>query len=157
MVNWHRRVLDQQDPEIYEDVLTSLPELEQQILREGGAKLRRSTDRDLVAETAAQLAALVENSLSSEVMAKQLGISTRRVRQMVSDRTLYTFYLNGKRWIPAWQLLQNTLVPNIGEVIQAIPKKLHPVGVTQWFHHENSELYVDEDMELLLTPRQWLV
>ncbi len=57
-----RRVLDRKDPEMYEDSVESLPEIEQQILREGGAKLRRSVDRDLVAETTVQFAALIENS-----------------------------------------------------------------------------------------------
>lgn len=152
-----RRVLDQKEPQIFEDATASLPEHEQQILREGGAKLRRSDDRDLIAETAVQFAALVENSLSSEDVAKRLQLSASRVRQMISDRTLYSFYLNGKRWIPSWQLLRNSLVPNVGEVNKAIPKMLHPVGVAQWFHRENSELYVDENMELLRSPRQWLM
>ncbi len=156
LINSLRRVLSQKEPEIYEDSLAALPKTEQQILTEGGARLRRSVERDLVAETAVQFAALVENSLSSEEVAKRLKISASRVRQMVSERTLYTFHLNGKRWIPSWQLLRNSLVPNIGEVNQAIPKTLHPVGVTQWFHRENPELYVDDNMELLRTPRQWL-
>ena len=156
LVDSLRRVLDQKEPEIYETSLTALPETEQQILIEGGARLRRSVERDLVAETAVQFAVLVENSLSSEDVAIRLQISASRVRQMVSERTLYTFYLNGKRWIPSWQLLRNSLVPNIGEVNRAIPETLHPVGVTQWFHRENPELYVDDNMELLRTPRQWL-
>ncbi|MCY4129290.1 MAG: hypothetical protein OXG15_08630 [Gammaproteobacteria bacterium] len=152
-----KHVLDAKEPYIYEDSVNALPRTERKTAEEGGARLTREGGRDLVAESAVLFAALVENSLTIADIAKRLGVTGSRIRQMIAERTLYSFLLNGKRLLPEWQLIANERIPNIGDVNKVIPQSLHPVGVAQWFHQENPELYVGEDPEAIRSPRDWLL
>lgn len=150
-------VLDTKEPFIYEDSNEALPRTEIKIAEEGGARLSRQSDRDIVAESAVRYAALVKRSLTIAQTAKRLRVTPSRIKQMIAERTFYSFLLNGKRLLPEWQLIENGRVPNIGEVNKAIPQSLHPVGVAQWFLQENPELYVNGDPDVIKSPRDWLL
>ncbi len=150
------RVLDSMEPTVYEAPESGLTEHEQAILREGGLRLERSSGRDLVAEGAVRFAALVERSLSAEEVAKQLKVTPGRVHQMISKRDLYSFRLDGKRLVPDFQIRDGKLVPNIAQVNKALPETMHPLGIFNFFHLENVDLFIDEAQEVRLSPLAWL-
>jgi len=154
-----KRVLDSMEPMVYEDPTSGLTEQEQAVLREGGLRLERTSDRDLVAEGAVRFAALVERSLTAEEVAKRLDVTPGRVHQLISNRELYSFRLNGKRLVSDFQFQtdKKRLVPNIAEVNQVLPTTMHPLGIFNWYHLPNSDLFVDDEMETTLSPLDWLL
>ena len=151
-----RYVLDSMEPKIYESPESGLTAQEQSVLREGGLRLERTGNHDLVAEGAVRFAALVEYSLSADEVAKQLKVTPGRVHQMISNKELYSFRLNGKRLVPAFQFANNKLIPNITQVNKVLPDTMHPLGVFNFLHMENTDLYTDEEQEELLSPLTWL-
>jgi hypothetical protein len=151
-----RRVLDAMEPMVYEEPSSGLTAAEQAVLEEGGLRLKRSSGRDLVAETAVKFAAIVERSLTAEAVSAALEMTSSRVRQLIATGELYSFRLDGKRLVPDFQIRDGQLFPNISDVNRVLPKTLHPVGVYNWFHLPNADLFVDEDMEELRSPLEWL-
>lgn len=150
------RVLENMEPMAYDTPTRGLSEHEQAILREGGLRLERSGGRDLAAEGAVRFAALVEHSLSTEQVAAQLKVTPGRVHQMLSSRDLYSFRLDARRLIPSFQIRDGRLIPNIAQVNKALPATMHPLGVFNWYHRENVDLYIDDRQEVCLTPLEWL-
>jgi len=151
------RILGSMEPMVYEALGCGLSQHEQAVLREGGLRLRRAGNPDLVAEGAVRFAALVECSLTVDALAKQLGVMPGRVHQQVSSQALYSFRLDGKRLVPDFQIRDGKPVPNIAQVNKALPKSMHPLGVFNWYHQENADLFVDEEQTALRSPLAWLL
>lgn len=150
-------VLDSKEPQTYTDPSEGLTESEQEVLKQGGLRFERTSTRDLVSETALEYAELVASSMSSSEAAIRLGVTPTRVRQMIGECEIYSFILNGKRLIPQFQFQENDLVSNIRLVNRALNQNLHPVGIWAWFHQENSELEIDSNSAIQLSPLQWLI
>ena len=150
------RILENMEPMVYDPPTRGLTEHEQAILREGGLRLERTSGPDLVAEGAVRFAALVEHSLSVEEVAAQLKVTPGRVHQMISSRDLYSFRVDARRLVPGFQIRDGRLVPNIAQVNKALPATMHPLGIFNWYHRENVDLYVDDQREVCLTPLEWL-
>lgn len=151
-----RRVFNSMEPSVHESRTSGLTEQEQAILREGKLRLERTGGRDLVAEGAVRFAALVERSLSAKDVAKQLKVTPNRVYQRLSSRELYSFRLDGKRLVPDFQFASGKLIPNIAQVNKALPETMHPLGIFNWYHQKNADLFIDDEQEILLTPLEWL-
>ncbi len=150
------RILENMEPMVYDPPTRGLTEHEQAILREGGLRLERTSGPDLVAEGAVRFAALVEHSLSVEEVAAQLKVTPGRVHQMISSRDLYSFRVDARRLVPGFQIRDGRLIPNIAQVNKALPATMHPLGIFNWYHRENVDLYVDDQREVCLTPLEWL-
>ena len=150
------RVLENMEPMVYDPPTRGLTEHEQAILREGGLRLERTGGPDLVAEGAVRFAALVEHSLTAEEVAAQLKVTAGRVHQMISSRDLYSFRLDARRLVPGFQIRSGRLIPNIAQVNKALPATIHPLGIFNWYHRENVDLYIDDEQEVCLTPLEWL-
>lgn len=153
-----RQVLESMEPMAYEDPARGLTAEEQAVLTEGGLRLERTTGRDLVAETAVKYAAIVQRSMTAEQVAKRLGEKYKpaRVRKMIAAHALYSFLLDKARLVPDFQFDGSKLIANITQVNQALPRTMHPVGIYNWYHLPNADLYIDEEMETLLSPLEWL-
>lgn len=151
-----RKVLESMEPLAYEDPASGLTVEEQTVLKNGGLRLERTSGRDLMAETAVKYAAIVERSMTADEVSGCLGIKASRTRQMIASRALYSFLIDGSRLVPDFQFIGNKLVPNISQVNKVLPLNLHPVGIYNWFHMPNEDLFVDDKMESILTPLQWL-
>ena len=106
-------VLDSKEPKVYTEPTEGLTEAEQKVLKEGGLRLTRTSDRDPISDTALEFAELVATSLSSGEAAKRIGVTPTRVRQLIGDGEIHSFTLNGKRLIPEFQIHGNSLVNNI--------------------------------------------
>lgn len=152
-----RKVLDSMESQAYEDPASGLTVEEQTVLKNGGLRLERTSGRDLMAETAVKYAAIVERSMTADEVSGCLGIKASRTRQMIASRALYSFLIDGSRLVPDFQFIGNKLVPNISQVNKVLPLTMHPVGIYNWIHMPNEDLFVDDEMESILTPLQWLI
>ncbi|HEX5533523.1 MAG TPA: hypothetical protein VFX33_07260 [Actinomycetales bacterium] len=106
--------------------------------------------------TAAQYAALLHDALTVDQAAERLQVSPGRVRQRLSDRTLYGIQSGGRRtWrMPSWQFTQDGAVPGIDTVLRSLPPQLHPVTVTEFMHATTTDLSV---VGHAVSPLQWLL
>lgn len=86
-----------------------------------------------------------------------MPLTPTRIRQLIKDRSIYSFELNGKRLVPEFQLHGNSLVPNIMQVNHSLREGQHPVGVDAWFREDNPELFVDEETGECRSPLNWLI
>lgn len=151
-----RVVLDSMESMVYGDATRGMTEQEQAVLREAGFKLERSAGADPLAETAVKYAAVVKRSLTTEAVSEKLGLSSSRVRQMISDRSLYSFLIERHRYVPDFQFIDGELVPNIAQVNRALSTDMHPVEVYNWYHLPNVDLFVDDDIDQTVSPLEWL-
>lgn len=113
---------------------------------------------DPLARTAARYAAMLATSYTTSEVARMLGKTEGRVRQRVAKKTLYGLQGEGRgHRLPAFQFEGGGEVPNIGKVIRVLPEDLHPVEVLNWFTLPNADLYLDEEEERPVSPREWLL
>lgn len=151
-----RVVLESMVPTAYEPASSGLTKAEQRVLLEGGLRLDRTPGPDPMAETAARYAAIVVRSLSSKSASERLGVAPSRIRQMVVNRSLYSFLLDGARHIPDFQFTKSGLVPNIARVNTVLDPSAHPVAVYNWYHTPNPDLFLDADVNQTVSPLDWL-
>jgi hypothetical protein len=145
--------IDQMHRSLYGESATELTAAEASVLQTGGFDLNESTDNDPLADTATVFAALLNTGLSAKEAAQRLGVQDTRIRQMLTERTLYGFHIDHRWQIPEFQFAGNALVPNIGKVNAALDPDLHPVAVYQWYIMPNADLEMDDRP---LSPLAWL-
>ncbi len=106
--------------------------------------------------TAAQYAAMLHDALTVDQAAERLRVSAGRVRQRLSDRTLYGIQSGGRRaWrLPVWQFTRDGAVPGIAAVLPSVPPQLHPVTVTEFMRATTTDLSVGGHA---VSPIQWLL
>ena len=149
--------LDRMEPLAYDDAASGLPVAEQAALRAGGLELEPTTGPDPLAMTVAKYAAIIQRSLTTKEVSGRLDVAGSRIRQLISDRSLYSFLVDGKRRIPEFQFLPGgALVPNIPGVNRALSPRLHPVEVFNWLHGQNTDLVLDENLDIAVSPLDWL-
>ena len=145
--------IDQMHRSLYGESATELTAAEASVLQAGGFDLKESANNDPLAETATVFAALLNTGLTAKEAAKRLGVQDTRIRQMLTERTLYGFHINHRWQIPEFQFAGNALVPNIGSVNAALDPDLHPVAVYQWYVTPEVDLEMDGQP---LSPLEWL-
>ena len=147
-----RRILFPDDP------AADLPAAETAALRRGGFTMEPADPGAVsaLARTAAEYAALRKTSFTAVETAQRLGVDPSRVRQLLAARKLYGLQIKGAWRIPAFQFDGERLLPGLDEVIPALPKDLHPVGIYHWFTEPNPDLSPDEGKQRM-SPREWLL
>lgn len=111
------------------------------MLQRSGADLdERSDGGGPMLDYATEFAAIRATSLTPAAVARTLGVTPARVRRMIRDRTLYAMRIDGRVHIPAYQVVGNALVPNIGRV-NAVVADLDPVSVQRWITATDPDLY----------------
>lgn len=153
-----RIVLDSIKPRLYENDGSGLTEEERKVLTEGGMRLEDEKGLDPFVIGTAEYAAMVHSSRSTKEVAEALEITPGRVRQMIADRSLYSFVINNRRFIPSFQIQDGKLVGNITKINQALPVRMHPVAVSNWYALANQDLVVNDEAEQneTLSPLAWL-
>jgi hypothetical protein len=115
---------------------------------------------DPLAQTSAEYAALLMESLPTSAVAERLGVDPSRIRQrLTSDPpSLYGIRLESGWVIPKFQLEGNKTIPGIADVVARLNPELHPVAFFRWFHQPNPDLVVEREGEepRSLSPRDWL-
>ncbi|MDE0349179.1 MAG: hypothetical protein OXM56_05680 [Gammaproteobacteria bacterium] len=126
-----------------------LTDAEDAMLEDAGVDLDEGlNDTDPMLDYDTEFADIQANSLTLETLARTLGMTPERVRQMICERALYAFRVDGKVYVPIHQIVGQTLLPDIAQVNQAIAH-LDPVSVQRWLTTADPDL---ADM----TPLDWL-
>jgi len=102
------------------------------------------------------LARMIETARSVTEAAEHLGVTPSRIHQRIKAGEVYSFRIDSRRYIPAFQFRGRKLVPGITRVNQALPASLHPVAVERWYAMPDPDL-VDDDSENPLSPLHWLL
>lgn len=97
-----------------------------------------ATDQDVARAAAsnADAKALMDSSaLTALDVAKLLGLSATTVRHYKSDKKLYSYMVNGRLVFPTWQFNNraNKPIPGLKDILQTLPKDLHPQSVAGFF------------------------
>ncbi len=145
-----------------EDPRPDLTAAEAAALERGGFVLE-PTDlgaEDPLVQTAAELAALLQESLSTTEAAGRLGVDPSRIRQRLTSAppSLYGIRLESGWVVPAFQLEGSKTLPGIADVVARLDSELHPVAVYRWFHLANPDLVLERKGKepRTLSPRDWL-
>lgn len=150
-------VLDAMPTTLYGEPRDELTPAELAVMKAGGVDLEATPERDPIAETAVQFAAIIDSSLTTKEAAGRLRMPESQVRQMIARRTLYSVLLNNRRYIPIFQFEKDGgLVPNITKVNAALSPDLHPVEVHDWFTQPDLDLFMGDDVDATISPLTWL-
>lgn len=127
-------------------------------LEAGGLDLADLRDGEVLQAdlTSANYAALIRTSLGTSQLAAQLGRKPARMRQRIQEGSLYAFKVAGDWRIPAFQLLDDSLLPGLSQVVARHRRSLHPLAVESWFLTPNPDLGLGPD-ETPIAPRDWLI
>lgn len=145
-----------------EDPRQDLTAAEAAVLERGGFVLEPTElgAEDPLVQTAAELAALLQESLSTTEAAGRLGVDPSRIRQRLTSvpPSLYGIRLESGWVVPAFQLEGGKTLPGIADVVARLDSELHPVAVYRWFHLANPDLVLERKGKepRLLSPRDWL-
>ena len=133
----------------------SLSENEQAMWTRLGASFddRGAVDRDRIRAISAFDELLRGSVRGDHAVAELLGVSSSRVSQRVSERSLYVIVAEDDRHFPRWQFDGARTIPGLKEVLLALDLTLHPLTVAHWFTTPSSELLADDTR---LSPRDWL-
>ena len=152
-----RAALGTMEPLARGDAADGLTFEEQAVLRAGGLVLEPVAGEDPLARTAATFAALIASALSTRQASARIGRGEARVRQMLVDRSLSSFMVDGVRYLPAYQFSsEGGLVPNVTVVNRALRPALHPVEIYRWLHRPNADLFEGDDIETTVAPLAWI-
>lgn len=113
----------------------------------------REGSADPVLQYATEYAAILATSMTPAEVAKLLGLTPVRVRQMIRQRSLYAIRINSRWHVPIFQFDGNALIPNIGQVTEQLAE-LDPVSVMRWYTTADPELKDGSGNHM--TPLEWL-
>lgn len=106
-----------------------------------------------VIETATEYAQLLADSGTVRDVAKRIGRTEGRVRQMLRARELFAMRDEDTWRVPWFQFDGDRPVRGLGRVTQALPEGIHPVGVRRLLTSANPDLELDGRP---VSPLDWL-
>jgi excisionase family DNA binding protein len=128
---------------------------EMEALERGGFDLshpRRGEDGPLSGTVAAYVA-MMDDALSVAEGAKRLRVDQSRIRQLLSNGSLFGVKVRGEWRLPRFQFTNRGVLRGIQEVLRAMPGGLHPVEVMKWLSNPDPDLEIGEQS---LSPLDWL-
>ena len=154
------RAIDELRPGLPAEAEEELTETELELLEKLGVAADGETEGDdPVTAMVLSHAALVETGWSVTETAERIGLSSGRVRQLLGDRELYGFHIDGRWVIPSFQFRRSAagwrLLEGIRAVNKALPADLHPTEVAAWYQTPEPEL-AEQDSTAAPTPLTWL-
>jgi len=136
---------------------SGLTESEEKELRRGGfdPDPRDDPATDPVAQARAEYASLLVDSVNVKRVAKLLGVNESRVRQRLTERSLYGIK-EGTNWrIPRFQFEGKRVVPSLDAVLPSVRADIHPVALRRWLTTANPDLPLERD-DRTVSPLDWL-
>lgn len=144
----------------YPDPSSTLSADQLRILAEGAFDLGVPDlgQRDPVLLGVLEYAAMRLSALTTREAADRLGLKTdSRVRQRLSERTLYGLKVEEEWRLPIFQFRENEgLVPNIERIFPALDRELAPITVLHWFTNPNPDLACADTRNEPVSPLTWL-
>lgn len=136
-----------------------LSEQELKVLEEGGfPKLPDDVSLgDNIAVVAGEVGVMIASALTQSHAAQLLGVDQSRIRQRISQGTLYAVAgENNAKVLPRFQFTDKGVVPGLEKVLPVINKEAHPIAVQRFFLTVSADLY-SEELDDNLSPRDWLI
>jgi hypothetical protein len=129
---------------------------EARILGEGGLDLspRRGDEPDVVVRSAAGFAVMLVQAKTAGEVAHDLGVTSARIRQRASERTLYGIR-DGDEWrFPGWQFDDSGRpIRGLAAVFPVMSGDLHPIAVFRFLSEPSTDLEIDDEP---VSPLTWL-
>lgn len=152
---WLGFILGQIDrgPQLSERASTlSEPELE--ALQGANVDLSGPSSRHPAPEGLAtsRYAVMLAGALTVNEVSQRLDVTSGRIRQRISARTLYALRSQGEWRLPAWQFDGDGVVPGLEDVLPALPE-LHPLSVLGFLSRHDPDLEIDGET---VSPLTWL-
>lgn len=116
-------------------------------------KHSRRAEAQPLSRTVAVYVAMMDDALSVAEAAKRLRVDQSRIRQLLSNGSLYGLKVKGEWRLPRFQFTTRGLVPGIQQLLRALPEDLHPVEVLTWLSSPDPDLEVGEQS---LSPLEWV-
>lgn len=124
-----------------------------ELVREGVIVSGEAKRGGAAARTAAEFAGLITNSLTVSEAGQLMAVDPSRVRQRLTNRTLYGVKV-GRAWrIPIFQFGADGQVRGLDQVLVVLPPTLHPVAVQRWLTTPLPDLELEGEQ---LSPLEWL-
>jgi hypothetical protein len=124
------------------------------LIRGGGIVGEPPADMpDPHAKTIAKFAALLATSYKVDEVATMLGVDPSRIRQRLKERSLYGVKTTQGWRIPRFQFDGRQLIPNVDQVIAAMPADMDLIGFYNWFTLPDPDFWIDE---VSVSPSKWL-
>jgi hypothetical protein len=136
-----------------------LSEQELMVLDEGGFPKVPDTVSlsDNIAIVAGEVGVMIASALTQLQAAQLLGVDQSRIRQRISQGTLYTITgENNVKVLPRFQFTDEGVLPGLEKVLAVINKEAHPMAIQRFFLTVSSDLY-SEELQANLSPRDWLL
>lgn len=144
-------------------VNNALTPQEEGFLRRAGASgvgkdYDQSVINDKLKEAALEYGNLVATAYSQSNVAKNLGVSTSRIRQRTDNLSLYAINTPKGRVYPVWQFTEDgQMVPGLEDILPGLRDDAHPIGVKRFFMGPQVDLEADIDgQSIALSPVDWL-
>lgn len=124
-------------------------------LKKGGLLRSKGADRPPRAygRTATEFTALVADSLSVSQAANLLEVDQSRIRQRLTERTLYGIKVDRAWRLPHLQFTDHEQVRALDQVLPQLPSTLHPVALQRWLTSPSPDLELDDQAA---SPLEWL-
>ena len=126
-------------------------------LRAAGLRPKRTSERDLLAESRKRLERILESSLTVESVSELLRLPVQDIREFIEAKKLYAIQGRGQLRLPRFQFHNESLVSCFDQVAPFIPAHWNPIDVENWFNLPDPDLYADEEQEITLSPKTWLL
>ncbi|MGO3796809.1 MAG: hypothetical protein ACTJGR_06800 [Pauljensenia sp.] len=85
--------------------------------------------RRRASSVAHEVAEVLASTMSIAGTVTLLGVDRSRVSQLLSHRRLWAFPMGRNRRVPRWHFLHGTLLPDLGQVVEAIPPGPAPPSI----------------------------
>jgi hypothetical protein len=105
------------------------------------------------ARTAADITALLATALTTTEAAKRLGVDPSRVRQLLGSGQLLAAKEAGEWRVLELQFADDRLVPNISQVVRALPPGLPLLAAANWLTTPEPDLELEGEPA---SPLRWL-
>jgi excisionase family DNA binding protein len=137
------------------DPREQLSSAEVEALRRGRFSLSRARagESGPMSSTVAAYVAMMDDALSVGEAARRLHVDQSRIRQLLSNGSLFGVKVKGEWRLPRFQFTTRGVVPGIQEVLRALPDDLHPVEVINWLQNPDPDLEMGGQS---LSPLDWL-
>lgn len=136
-----------------------LTEHELKLLRDGGfPKVTKTVSlSNNLTIVAGEIGVMIASALSQKDAAHLMGVDESRIRQRISQGTLYAISGDyNKKVLPRFQFTDTGTLPGLEKVLPVINKDAHPMAVQRFFLTVSEDLY-SKEMKAPLSPRDWLI
>lgn len=114
-----------------------------------------ATPAQVQAAAVARQAVTTAQSLTTNQVARLLGVDSSRVRHRILQGRLYAVPGGTRqRRLPSWQFANSEVLPGLPELLAALPTDLHPVEIAGFMLARHPELGV---ADRTVSPRDWLL